>query len=112
MSTDAFADREKGFEAKYKLDQEQEFRAQARRNRLFGLWAAARLGKSGADAEAYAKTVVAADFTRPGHEDVIEKVAADLAAAGLTATTADLHAEYNKALVTARQQVAAEGSST
>ncbi|WP_144184036.1 DUF1476 domain-containing protein [Elioraea rosea] len=112
MSTDAFADREKGFEAKYKLDQEQEFRAQARRNRLFGLWAASRLGKSGADAEAYAKTVVAADFSKPGHDDVIEKVASDLAAAGIAATTAELQEEYAKALVTARQQVAAEGSSS
>lgn len=110
MSTDAFADREKGFEAKYKLDQEQEFRAQARRNRLFGLWAAARLGKSGADAETYAKAVVAADFTKPGHDDVIEKVLADLGAAGVAADKAELSAEYDKALVTARQQVAAETS--
>jgi hypothetical protein len=109
MSTDAFADREKGFEAKFKLDQEQEFRAQARRNRLFGLWAAQRLGKSGAAAEEYAKTVVAADFKKPGHDDVLEKVAADFLAAGQAPTMADLRAAYDEALVTARKQVAAEG---
>jgi hypothetical protein len=109
MSTDAFADREKGFEAKFKLDQEQEFRAQARRNKLFGLWAAARLGKTGDEAEAYAKTVVTADLKRPGHDDVLEKVAADFLAAGLAPPMEELRAEYDKALVTAREQVAAEG---
>lgn len=108
MSTDAFADREKGFEAKFKLDQEQEFRAQARRNRLFGLWAASRLGKSGPDGEAYAKTVVAADFKQAGHDDVLEKVAADFAAAGQTVTMAELRVEYDAALTAARKQVAQE----
>jgi hypothetical protein len=112
MSTDAFADREKGFEAKFKLDQEQEFRAQARRNRLFGLWVAGKLGKAGADAEAYAKTVVAADFTKPGHDDVLEKVAADLAGAGQTTTMGELRAEYDAALIAARKQVASESSSS
>lgn len=108
MSTDSFAEREKGFEAKFKLDQEQEFRAQARRNRLFGLWVAQRLGKFGDEAEAYAKTVVAADFTKPGHDDVLEKVSRDLDAAGKSVAMADLRAEYDRALATARQQVAAE----
>jgi hypothetical protein len=110
MSTDSFAEREKGFEAKFKLDQEQEFRAQARRNRLFGLWVAQKLGKAGEEAEAYAKTVVAADFTKPGHDDVIEKVAADLEAAGRAVSGPELRAEYDRALATARQQVAAEAS--
>jgi hypothetical protein len=110
MSTDAFADREKGFEAKFKLDQEQEFRAQARRNRLFGLWAAAKLGKAGPDAEAYAKTIVAADFQKPGHDDVLEKVAADLAAGGHTLTMAELRTEYDAALAAARRQVASESA--
>jgi hypothetical protein len=108
MSTDSFAEREKGFEAKFKLDQEQEFRAQARRNRLFGLWVAEKLGKSGDEAEAYAKTVVAADFTKPGHDDVIEKVMRDLDAAGRSVADAELRAEYDRALTRARQQVAEE----
>lgn len=108
MSTDPFAEREKGFEAKFKLDQEQEFRAQARRNKLFGLWAAGMLGKAGAEAEAYAKAVVAADFQRPGHDDVIEKVRADLAAAGKPAEVMQLRAEYEKFLPLARRQVAEE----
>ncbi len=108
MSTDAFAEREKGFEAKFKLDQEQEFRAQARRNRLFGLWAAEKLGKSGAEAEAYAKTVVAADFQKPGHDDVIDKVRADLEAAGKGVPDTALRAEYDRVLAVARRQVAEE----
>ena len=108
MSTDAFAEREKGFEAKFKLDQEQEFRAQARRNRLFGLWAAERLGKTGPEADSYAKTVVAADFKKPGHDDVIEKVAADLKEAGKAIPEAELRAQYDRTLLVARQQVAQE----
>ncbi len=108
MSTDSFSEREKGFEAKFKMDQEQEFRAQARRNRLFGLWVAQRLGKAAEEAEAYAKTVVAADFTKPGHDDVIEKVARDLDAAGRSVAMAELRAEYDRALAKARQDIAAE----
>lgn len=108
MSNDVFADREKGFEAKFKLDQEQEFRAQSRRNRLFGLWVAERLGKQGAEAEAYAKEVIAADFLRPGHDDVIEKVQADLEKAGRAMAKADLEAAYARLLGEARAQIAAE----
>lgn len=108
MSTDAFADREKGFEAKYKLDQEQEFRAESRRNRLFGLFVATKLGKQGAEAEAYAKEVVAADFQKPGHDDVIEKVKADLDKAGRSTGRAELEAEYLRLLGEARRQIASE----
>jgi len=108
MSTDAFSEREKGFEAKYKLDQETQFKIEARRNRLFGQWIAAKLGKSGADADAYAKEVVAADFQAPGHDDVIEKVMKDLAAAGLRLEIEAVRAEYEQLLGTARTQVMAE----
>ncbi|MCC7282954.1 MAG: DUF1476 domain-containing protein [Acetobacteraceae bacterium] len=108
MSTDAFADRQKGFEAKYKLDQEQEFRAQSRRNRLFGLWVAGKLGKQGTDAEAYAREVIASDMQKPGHDDVIGKVSADLDKAGRSIAKADLEAEYVRLLAEARGQVAAE----
>ena len=69
MST--FDSREQAFEAKFAHDEEMQFKAQARCNKLLGLWAAEMLGKSGDAAEAYAKTVVTADFQEPGHEDVV-----------------------------------------
>lgn len=76
MST--FDDRENAFEAKFAHDSEMQFKAEARRNKLLGLWAAGLLGKSGDDAEAYAKEVVLSDFEEAGHEDVYRKVAGDL----------------------------------
>ena len=85
-----FDDREKAFENKFKYDEEMKFKATARRNRLVGMWAAEKLGKTGDDATAYAKEVVAADFDRPGEEDVIEKLLGDFAAAGLTLGRADV----------------------
>ncbi len=74
-----FDDRETAFESKYAHDEEMMFKAVARRNKLLGLWAAGLLGKSGDDANEYAKSVVLADFEEAGHEDVVRKVAADLA---------------------------------
>ncbi|MWB77007.1 DUF1476 family protein [Pseudooceanicola sp. 216_PA32_1] len=73
-----FDDRENAFENKYAHDEAMKFKAEARRNKLLGLWAAGLLGKSGADADAYAAEVVKADFEEAGYEDVIRKVAADL----------------------------------
>ncbi|WP_435228948.1 DUF1476 domain-containing protein [Pseudopelagicola sp. nBUS_20] len=73
-----FDDRENAFESKFAHDEEMKFKADARCNKMLGLWAAEQLGKTGDDAEIYAKTVVMADFEEPGHEDVIRKVAADL----------------------------------
>jgi len=73
-----FSDREKGFENKFAHDEAMQFKAAARRNKLLGLWAAALLGKSGADAEAYAMEVVQSDFAEVGHEDVVRKLVADL----------------------------------
>lgn len=73
-----FDDREHAFEAKFAHDSEMQFRAEARRNRLLGLWAAELLGKTGQDAADYAMSVVKADFEEPGVEDVVRKVAADL----------------------------------
>ena len=77
-----FDDREKAFEAKYEHDEQLKFKVNSRRNKLLGLWAAGLLGKTGADAEAYAKEVVMADFEKPGDADVIDKLMKDLAAAG------------------------------
>jgi len=79
-----FNKREEGFEKKFAHDEELKFKAYARRNKLLGLWAAAQLGKTGADAEAYAKEVVLADFEEAGDSDVVRKVAADLKSKGVS----------------------------
>ncbi|MFK7751682.1 MAG: DUF1476 domain-containing protein [Sedimentitalea sp.] len=76
MST--FDERENAFEAKYAHDEEMQFKAEARRNKLLGLWAAELMGKSGEAAAEYAKEVIRADFEEAGHEDVVRKVAGDL----------------------------------
>jgi hypothetical protein len=73
-----FDEREAAFERKFAHDEELRFRALARRNKLLGLWAAEKLGKTGTDAEEYAKAVVRADFEEAGHEDVFRKVRGDL----------------------------------
>lgn len=73
-----FDDRESAFEAKFAHDEEMTFKAEARANKLLGLWAAEQLGISGEEAAAYALTVIKADFEEAGHEDVVRKVAADL----------------------------------
>ncbi len=73
-----FDKREEGFEKKFAHDEELRFKAMARRNKLLGNWVAERLGLAGADAEAYAKAVVMADFDEAGDEDVFRKVRADL----------------------------------
>ncbi|MFN4203479.1 MAG: DUF1476 domain-containing protein [Tabrizicola sp.] len=74
-----FDDRENAFEAKFAHDSEMQFRAEARRNKLVGLWAAGLMGKTGDEAAAYAMEVVSADFEEAGAEDVVRKVVADLA---------------------------------
>ena len=73
-----FDDRERGYESKFAHDANLRFKADARRNRLLGEWAAGLLGKTGDDARAYALTVVTSDFDEPGDEDVFRKLAADL----------------------------------
>ena len=73
-----FDDRENAFEAKFAHDEELRFKANARRNKLLGAWVAERLGKTGAEAEDYARSVILADFSEPGDEDVFRKVRADL----------------------------------
>ncbi len=99
-------DREKGFERKFALDEEQRFRAMARRNKLLGLWAAEKLGKSGADAEAYAKEVVAADFAEAGDEDVFRKVRGDLDKAAAKVSDSDIRAAMNELMAKAAEQIA------
>jgi hypothetical protein len=81
-----FDKREEGFEAKFAHDEELRFKAEARRNKLLGLWAAEQLGLSGEAANEYARTVVAAEFGEGRDADVVRKVIADLAAKGVTMT--------------------------
>ena len=103
----SFTERAKGFEAEFKRNEELRFRVTARRNRLFGLWAASRLGlPAGEEAEAYAKTVVAADFEAPGDDDVIDKVRTDHEEKGIAVTEAELRAELERAAGEARRQLA------
>lgn len=75
--------REDAFENKFAHDEELKFKAEARRNKLLGLWAAEKLGKTGDDAEAYAKEVILSDFEEPGDEDVFRKVRGDFDSAGV-----------------------------
>lgn len=98
-------DRQEGFERKFALDEEQKFRAVARRNKLLGLWAAEKLGKSGDDAEAYAKEVVKADFEEAGDEDVFRKVRADFDAAGVEQSDHQIRRNMEELMATAAQQI-------
>lgn len=97
-----FDDREHAFENKFAHDAELRFKAEARRNKLVGQWAAELLGKSGDAAEAYVKEVVAADFKEAGDEDVIAKLAADLDG---KADDAAIRAKMAECLAEAKRQV-------
>ncbi|MEM6480535.1 MAG: DUF1476 domain-containing protein [Pseudomonadota bacterium] len=103
MST--FDDRENAFENKFAHDEEMKFKAEARRNKLVGLWAAALMGKSGDAAEAYAKEVVLADFEEAGYEDVVRKVAGDL---GDLADADTIRAKLEEMMATAKDQLMKE----
>ena len=85
-----FDKREEGFEKKFAHDEELRFKATARRNKLLGLWVAQKLGMSGADADAYAKEVVQADFEEAGDDDVFRKVRKDLDAKGVSASDQEI----------------------
>jgi len=102
-----FDKREEGFEKKFAHDEELRFKAMARRNKLLGLWAAGLLGKSGADAEAYAKEVVLADFEEAGENDVVRKVVEDLAGKGVTEQ--QVRAQMTELLARAVEQVQKNG---
>ena len=84
--SDAFKDREKGYEAKYQLDEELRFKAESRRNKLLGLWLAEAFGLTGSDADAYAREVVLSDLDEPGVEDVVRKVMSDIESRGISIT--------------------------
>ena len=103
-----FDEREKSFESKYKRDQELEFKAQARRNKLLGLWAGEQMGLDADAAAAYAKEVVQADFDEPGDDDVLRKVLADLEAKGVAMDAHRLRKKMDALMLDAREQVRKE----
>jgi hypothetical protein len=100
-----FARRRETFESKFAHDEALRFKAIARRNKLLGLWAAARLGKTGAEAEAYASAVVSVDFDEPGDGDVIRKVVGDLRAAGVPGDADEVRRVLHELLVVATGEV-------
>jgi hypothetical protein len=102
-----FDKREEGFEKKFALDEERKFKAEARRDKLLGLWVAAMLGLSGEAANDYAREVVAADFQQPGDADVVRKVMRDLAAKGIAMSEAELRAKMDELMAQAIMQVKA-----
>lgn len=106
--SDTFSDRGKSFEAKQKLDDELDFKATSRRNKLVGLWAAEKMGITGADADAYAKTVVISDLDEPGDEDVIRKVMADFSERGISVSEDDLRKELDKQMQVAVEQISGD----
>jgi hypothetical protein len=103
----SFDKREEGFEKKFALDEEQKFKAEARRNKLLGLWAAEKLGLSGDQAAAYAKDVVAADFEEAGDGDVIRKLTGDFGAKGVTVSEQDIRAKLAELMAVAAAQIKA-----
>lgn len=100
-----FDKREEAFEKKFVLDEEQKFKAEARRNKLLGLWVAEKLGMSGNAAAAYARDVVAAEFEDA--DGVIRKVTGDLAAKGLTVNESDIRIRMDELMLLAIAQVRA-----
>jgi hypothetical protein len=100
-----FDKREEGFERRFAHDEELRFKATARRNKLLGLWAAAKLGLSPAEADDYARTVVAADFERPGDEDVFEKVRRDLDGKGVAMSDHQIRRTMDELMVEAKRQI-------
>jgi len=100
-----FDDRERAFESKFAHDEELRFRVIARRNRLLGAWAARLMGLSDAEADAYAKDVIRADFEEAGEEDVIRKLLGDLTAAGIDTDDAKIREALAHKEVEARRQI-------
>ena len=100
-----FDDREKAEELKFAISEELRFKAYARRNKLLGLWAAAKLGKAAEEADEYARSVVLADFEEPGEEDVFRKVRKDFDAAGIEQSDHQIRREMEALLVRAHAEI-------
>ena len=105
---DAFRDRERNYENKWAHDEELRFKAEVRRDRLVGLWAAAEMGLSGAAAEDYAKSIIRADMAEPGDEDVFRKLRADFDAAKLEVSDHLIRRKLSEFLALAGEQILGE----
>ena len=103
-----FDDRERAFETRYARDAEMAFKITARRNRLLGEWAAAKMALTPEETEAYSKAVIQADFEEAGDEDVIRKVLGDLTAAGVDIDEAGVRAALEEKAVEAKRQLMSE----
>ncbi len=103
-----FDKREEAFEAKFAHDESMRFKATARRNKLLGLWAADLMGLSGADADAYAKEVIKADFEEVGEEDVFRKVRQDFDAKGVERSDHQIVKQMQELMIVAKEQIANE----
>lgn len=101
-------DRGRVFEEKFAHDEGLRFKAEARRNKLLGLWAAEKLGKTGEAAEAYAKEVIRSDFQEPGDHDVFRKIRADFDSAGVTQSDHQIRRTMEELMITAKEQVMKE----
>jgi hypothetical protein len=100
-----FDDREQGFENKFAHDEEVEFKAVARRNRLLGVWAAGLMGLSEEHVEEYARAVVKSEIEQPGDEDVLRKVFKDLSASGTKITEGAVRGKMDELLAMARDAI-------
>ena len=96
------------YENKFAHDAELKFKAEARRNKLLGHWAAELLGKSGDEVAEYAKEVVRSDFDEPGDEDVYRKIRADFDAAGISQSDDDIRNKMHELMVSAVEQIESE----
>jgi hypothetical protein len=101
----SFDERQKGFEKKFEKDQELQFKATARRNKLAGLWAAGLMGLNGDAAETYAKEVVKADFEEAGDDDVVRKLVADLKAKNIAQSEHQIRRKLDELFGVAREQL-------
>ncbi|MBT4888381.1 MAG: DUF1476 domain-containing protein [Rhodospirillales bacterium] len=106
--SDAFEDRKKSFEAKYKMDQELQFKVEARRNKMLGEWLADEFGLGKASKKEYAASVIYADMEKPGIEDVIEKVMADIAEHRVSISEQDVRSKMEALEITAKEQIEGE----
>ncbi|MDF2118237.1 DUF1476 domain-containing protein [Roseiarcaceae bacterium H3SJ34-1] len=103
----SFDKREDGFEKKFAHDEELRFKATARRNKRLGLWAAEKLGKTGADADAYATAVINADMEEAGDEDVFRKIRKDFETAGVTQSDHQIRRTMDEMLAVAAEEIKA-----
>lgn len=102
-----FDEREKGFEKKFAMDQELRFKAEARRNKMIGEWAAEKLGMAGSEVEDYVKAVRRADFEEAGDEDVLRKISKDFADKGVPISDSEVRSQLTEFLAQAVQELEA-----